>query len=234
MEIRARPSPNFDQRPGAVDMLILHYTGMQTAAAALDRLCDPVARVSAHYLIEEDGTVWRLVAEERRAWHAGVSSWRGRTDINAVSIGIELVNPGHEFGYRAFPEAQMASLEALARGILARHAIPARNVVGHSDVAPLRKQDPGELFDWPRLARAGIGFWPDFTASAAPIASIAAAQEALTAIGYGCPRSGVLDAETRAVITAFQRHYRPARCDGALDDGTASRIAALAAALAAP
>jgi N-acetylmuramoyl-L-alanine amidase len=233
MEIAACPSPNFDARLGSVDMLILHYTGMQTADAALDRLCDPAAKVSAHYLIDEDGTVWRLVAEEQRAWHAGVSSWRGQMDINAASIGIELVNPGHEFGYRLFPEPQMGSLEILTREILARHPIPARNIVGHSDVAPLRKQDPGELFDWPRLARAGIGFWPDFAGTDAKIAtSIAGTQSLLAEIGYGCPQTGVIDRETMAVIAAFQRHYRPECCDGAVDDETCRRIAVLAQALA--
>lgn len=230
MDIVERPSPNFDARPGdgRVDMLILHYTGMRTANEALDRLCDPAAKVSAHYLIEEDGAVSRLVAEGNRAWHAGVSSWRGRSDINAASIGIELVNPGHEFGYRPFPEPQMAALEALAHGILARHSIPARHVLGHSDVAPLRKQDPGEYFDWPRLARAGIGFWPEFAAATDAPETVAATQEALALIGYGCPRSGTLDPETRAVITAFQRHFRPARCDGAADGETRARIGALA------
>jgi N-acetylmuramoyl-L-alanine amidase len=230
MDIHDRPSPNFDPRPGEgrIDMLILHYTGMRSAAEALDRLCDPAAKVSAHYLIEEDGTVWRLVAEQHRAWHAGVSSWRGRSDINAVSIGIELVNPGHEFGYRAFPEPQMAALEELVHGILARHPIPPRHILGHSDVAPLRKQDPGELFDWPRLARAGIGFWPDFVKPAATTPSdIGEVQTSLTKIGYGCPRSGVLDAETAATITAFQRHFRPECCDGAADAETCHRISIL-------
>src|SRR5579875_2962519 len=140
MHLIDRPSPNHGPRLGesGVDMLILHYTGMRTAAEALDRLCSAEAQVSAHYLIEEDGTIWRLVPEERRAWHAGLSFWAGRRDINSASIGIELVNPGHEFGYRPFPEPQMAALEALARGILARHTIPPRHVLGHSDVAPLR------------------------------------------------------------------------------------------------
>lgn len=236
MDIRDRPSPNFNDRPGdgRVDMLILHYTGMRTAAEALERLCDPAAKVSAHYQIDEDGTVWRLVAEEKRAWHAGISSWRGRHDINNASIGIELVNPGHEFGYRAFPEPQMAALEALARGILARHAIPPRHVLGHSDVAPNRKQDPGELFDWPRLARAGIGFWPGFPAAAGALPlEPARIQLLLGEIGYPCPQNGVLDGETAAVIAAFQRHYRPERCDGAADPGTCHRIVTLAAALGA-
>ena len=160
--MKTSESPNFDARPpGArIDMLVLHYTGMVSAEAAIERLCDPAAKVSAHYLIDEDGAVRRLVDENHRAWHAGEASWRGKSDINARSLGIELVNPGHEFGYRPFPEAQMAALEALAQDILARHTIEARNVVGHSDVAPRRKTDPGELFDWRRLAEAGIGLWP--------------------------------------------------------------------------
>ncbi|MEX2202220.1 MAG: N-acetylmuramoyl-L-alanine amidase, partial [Dongiaceae bacterium] len=157
---RPLPSPNHDARRGPVDILLLHYTGMVAAEAALKRLCDPVARVSAHYLIDEDGTLWQLVGEDRRAWHAGVSFWAGESDINARSIGIELQNPGHEFGYRAFPEPQMKTLIELAQGILQRHPIPASRVIGHSDVAPTRKEDPGELFDWQRLAAAGIGLWP--------------------------------------------------------------------------
>jgi N-acetylmuramoyl-L-alanine amidase len=233
MTLRDRPSPNFDARPGAgtVDMLILHYTGMRTAQEALDRLCDPASRVSAHYLIEEDGTAWRLVDEANRAWHAGISCWRGRRDINGASIGIELVNPGHEFGYRPFPAPQMAALEALAREILSRHPIPPRAVLGHSDVAPQRKQDPGELFDWAQLGQAGIGLWPDFTQSPSAPETIGAIQAALGAIGYECPRSGMLDAATEAVITAFQRHFRPSLCDGAADAETRHRIALIAAAV---
>ena len=142
-------------------MLVLHYTGMPSAAAALARLCDPGAKVSAHYLVDEDGTVQALVAEQNRAWHAGVSFWRGATGLNDRSIGIEIVNPGHEFGYRPFPPAQMQAVRELCRGILARWPIPARNVVAHSDIAPNRKQDPGELFDWRGLAAAGIGLWTD-------------------------------------------------------------------------
>jgi N-acetylmuramoyl-L-alanine amidase len=232
MRLIDRPSPNYNPRPGngTVDMLILHYTGMPSAAEALARLCDPAAQVSAHYVIDEDGTVFRLVAEERRAWHAGVSFWAGRRDINGASIGIELVNPGHEWGYRAFPPAQMTALEALCRDILARHPIPARHVLGHSDVAPQRKEDPGELFDWARLARAGIGLWPAHDPALAPPEGIAEAQRMLAAIGYEVPQTGKLDAGTAAVIRAFQRHFRPARFDGALDDETRARLAALAAA----
>ena len=159
LEIRDLPSPNHGpRRPGAaIDMLVLHYTGMRTAGAALDRLRDPAAKVSAHYLVDEAGAVFRLVPEERRAWHAGRAFWAGETDVNGRSIGIELANPGHRHGYRPFPEAQMAALEALCRDILSRRAVPAGRVLGHSDVAPGRKPDPGELFDWRRLARAGSG-----------------------------------------------------------------------------
>jgi N-acetylmuramoyl-L-alanine amidase len=230
MRLLDRPSPNHDARPaGAVDMLILHYTGMRNATEALDRLCSPEAKVSAHYCIDEDGTIWQLVPEARRAWHAGVSCWGGRRDINAVSIGIELVNPGHEFGYRPFPEPQMAALEELCRGILARHPIPPRQVLGHSDVAPRRKSDPGELFDWRRLVRAGIGFWPDAAAVQTAPQDVAQCQRLLAAIGYETPQTGILDAVTTEVVIAFQRHFRPARCDGALDAETRGRIAAVAA-----
>jgi N-acetylmuramoyl-L-alanine amidase len=224
-----RPSPNHGPRPDgrAIDMLILHYTGMPTAAAALARLCDPEAAVSAHYLIDEDGTVVRLVDEARRAWHAGVSCWQGETDVNDRSIGIELVNPGHEWGYRPFPEPQMRALVALCGGILARHPIPPRRVLGHSDVAPERKDDPGELFDWRRLAAAGIGAWPA-AAALAGVPSVAEMQARLARIGYCVPTHGEADARTVAAVRAFQRHYRPWRCDGALDAETAALAAALA------
>ena len=233
MRLVDHPSPNHGPRPpgGVIDMLILHYTGMPTAAEALARLCSPAAQVSAHYLIDEDGAVLRLVAEERRAWHAGVAFWAGRRDINSASIGIELVNPGHDFGYRPFPEPQMAALESLCRAILSRHPIPARYVLGHSDVAPQRKTDPGELFDWRRLAQAGIGLWPEGTAPATAAQSVAEAQRLLAAIGYETPQSGRFDDATRRVISAFQRHFRPARCDGALDAETGDRLAAVAAAI---
>lgn len=165
MQIIARPSPNYNDRaPGAINMLVLHYTGMASCEDALARLCDPVAQVSAHYLIDEDGTVYQLVAEQHRAWHAGVSFWKGERDINSRSIGIELVNPGHELGYRAFPQIQMQALADLAHEILARHPIPPDRVLGHSDVAPGRKRDPGELFDWQWLAGQGIGVWPKLPA----------------------------------------------------------------------
>ena len=218
------PSPNFEPRPPgtAIDMLVVHYTGMLSAEAALRRLCDPEAKVSAHYLIDEDGMMHRLVAEDMRAWHAGVSSWRGATDINSRSIGIELVNPGHEFGYRAFPDAQLAAFRDLSLEILARHPIPAGNVVGHSDVAPTRKTDPGEFFPWREMAAAGIGLWPE---DADHLEMDAAALSALLAeIGYDV-------ADFTAALKAFQRHFRPERVNGRIDPETARRVVGLGALL---
>jgi len=214
------PSPNHETRADglAVDMLVVHYTGMTSARAALERLCDPEAKVSAHYLIDEDGAVHRLVAEDRRAWHAGVAAWRGETDVNGRSIGIELVNPGHEYGYRPFPDAQMDSFRELAAGILTRHSIPARNVVGHSDVAPTRKSDPGEFFDWRGLAAIGIGLW---TEPAEMLDLDPAHLRALLAdIGYDTE-------DLPATVRAFQRHYRPERANGRIDPETARLIAGL-------
>lgn len=214
-------SPNQDPRPDgvAVDMLVIHYTGMQTAAEAIDRMCDPAAKVSAHYCIDEDGVITRLVPEDRRAWHAGVASWRGHADINERSIGIELVNPGHEFGYRPFPGAQITALILLASGILRRHEIPSRNVVGHSDVAPSRKQDPGELFDWKRLAQAGIGLWPE------PRPADPADFPAMLAeYGYAVASDSAGES-----IEAFQRHFRPSRIDGEGDEECAQLLAGLLA-----
>lgn len=211
-----RPSPNCDDRGAGVgiDMLVLHYTGMVSAAAALDRLCDPAAKVSAHYLIDEDGTVFAMVPESRRAWHAGVAAWRGNRDVNARSIGIELANPGHEFVYRDFPDAQMAALTALAADILGRHPIPPRNVVGHSDVAPDRKLDPGERFDWQRLAGSGIGLWPrrQRDPDGDPM-------ELLGRYGY--------DMSARHAVAAFQRHFRPGRIDGIFDEETLGMLGGL-------
>jgi N-acetylmuramoyl-L-alanine amidase len=231
-------SPNHDARGAVpVDMLVLHYTGMETGDGALARMCDPAAKVSAHYMIEEDGRVFRLVPEDRRAWHAGVSCWRGHRDINARSIGIELVNPGHEFGYRDFPAAQIEALARLARGILGRHPIPPRNVVGHSDVAPVRKTDPGERFPWQYLAEAGIGLWPARVHPPTTAESfdpgdvggaIAAAQRDLERYGYAIDVTGVLDDDTMQVLVAFQRHFRPIRVDGLLDAETMALIAAVA------
>ena len=224
IRIRDVPSPNFDERPAgqAIDMLVIHYTGMTSAEGALARLIDPAAQVSAHYLIDEDGSVMRLVDETKRAWHAGVSMWRGKTGVNGRSIGIELVNPGHEFGYRPFPEAQMLALENLAAAILARHrAIVAANVVGHSDVAPTRKTDPGELFDWRRLAAKGIGVWP--TPELVDPAAEIDVGAALARIGYDIT-------DVTAAIVAFQRRFAPHRLDGIPDLETRHAIAAVGAA----
>lgn len=225
-----RPSPNHAVRPpgAAVDMLLLHYTGMASCGDALARLCDPAAEVSAHYLIDEDGSVYRLVPEARCAWHAGVASWAGERDVNGRSIGIELVNPGHEFGYRRFPEPQVVALIALAGDVLSRHPIPPARVLAHSDVAPLRRRDPGELFPWPLLAGAGIGLWPEAAAAVTDL-ELASVQRRLARFGYALDESGVLDAATVKVVEAFQRHFRPARVDGVIDEDTTARLDALLA-----
>ncbi len=218
--MRERASPNWDERPAGAgpELLVLHYTGMPTAEGALDRLCDPAARVSAHYLVDEDGTVWELVPEEKRAWHAGRSWWRGRAGLNDVSVGIELVNPGHEWGYRPFPEAQMAALVSLARAIMAQWAMPPWQVVAHSDIAPDRKDDPGELFDWQRLAGEGIGIWPP---PGERLATSGDARGGLAAIGYPLEEQGVA---LRQSLVAFQRRFRQRLVDGRADDETLRRL----------
>lgn len=197
MDYIAAPSPNFEDRAGGVSptMIILHYTGMQTGQAALERLCDEASKVSAHYLVEEDGSIFQMVEESKRAWHAGKSYWAGETDINSHSIGIEIVNPGHEFGYRTFPEAQIEAVIKLCQDIQSRHAI--RHVLAHSDIAPDRKEDPGELFPWKHLSEHGIGFWPGEVEGKIDVSN------ALREIGY----NPALDENT--LITAFQRHYVP-------------------------
>jgi N-acetylmuramoyl-L-alanine amidase len=217
-----RPSPNHGPRaPGAlVTMAVLHYTGMQSASAALDRLTKSGSDVSAHYLVDEDGKIYRLVDEARRAWHAGKASWRNVADVNSASIGIELVNPGHEFGYRAFPAAQIDALIALLSELRGRHLIDPADIVGHSDVAPDRKADPGELFPWRALAERGLALWPRGPIAAAPPDEDAAVRM-LAHIGYG-PNSH------RDIVTAFQRRFRPGRCDGVLDPETMVLIVALA------
>ena len=240
LALRERPSPNHDSRggtvsiPGAgpprIDLLVLHYTGMQSAEAALDWLCNPAAKVSSHYVVDEDGTIWRLVSEERRAWHAGVSYWQGETALNTVSIGIEIVNPGHEWGYRGFPDPQMHAVEALCLDIISRWRIPAHRIVGHSDIAPTRKSDPGELFDWARLARAGIGLWPQPTVDlhrrrgrGVGIVERARGLSDLARIGYQVEPGNV-----EPPIAAFQRRFRPERWDGRLDGETSGRLAEVA------
>jgi N-acetylmuramoyl-L-alanine amidase len=226
--IRDLPSPNHDARPegAAIDTLVLHYTGMRSGAEAIARLRDPAAKVSAHYVVEEDGQVLRLVPEARRAAHAGVSSWRGRSGLNACSVGIEIVNPGHEWGYRPFPALQMAAVCDLCLGVLARHPIAPRDVVAHSDIAPDRKQDPGELFDWQGLAREGVGLWPEGVAGDDPMRpadGMAQAAALLAAIGYP-----VDPARPEVALVAFQRRWRQERVDGVADAGTLARLAAVA------
>jgi N-acetylmuramoyl-L-alanine amidase len=232
-------SPNFGARKAVdgrvgVRHVVLHYTGMTSCAAALDRLCDPKAEVSAHYLIDEDGKTYGLVPEDARAWHAGQAFWHGVRDLNSTSIGIELVNPGHEFGYRPFPEPQIAALIDLLGGITARHRVLPENLVGHSDIAPARKSDPGELFPWARLAEAGFGLWPEPAVAVAGVPDFNGALRRLSEIGYAVPLTPELGSDifdpatgTTDVITAFQRRFRPAKVDGHLDLETAALLAAV-------
>lgn len=204
------PSKNYNERPlnCEIDILVIHYTGMPGASQALKRMCNPAAKVSAHYLVNEEGEIFQLISEKKRAWHAGISSWRNNSDINDRSIGIELANPGHEYGYKHFPEPQISKLIELAKDIIKRHPIPARNIIGHSDIAPTRKKDPGELFDWRNLALNGVGYWPTAgnqnTTSQINVSNF---ESALQKYGY----------ETNnltATIVAFQRHFLPENCNG--------------------
>jgi N-acetylmuramoyl-L-alanine amidase len=220
------PSPNHEPRPGGtvVDMLILHYTGMATAQAARERLCDPGSKVSAHYLIDTDGTIHAMVSEDRRAWHAGVAEWAGVHDINDRSIGIELVNPGHDIDYHPFPDPQIASLIDLGMVIRARHPIPAHRVLGHSDVAPQRKTDPGERLPWDRLVTHGLGIAPAPTALPENTPDIAWFQRTLAGIGYAVPQTDVWDASMANVLSAFQRRFRRESVTGVPERETAARI----------
>ena len=234
MKAIAAPSPNFDARIAPPDMVVLHYTGMASGAAALARLQDPAASVSAHYLIEEDGRLFALVAEERRAWHAGKSSWKEAADINGASIGVEIVNPGHEFGYRAFTPAQIAAVIALVDEIKGRWTVPDGRILAHSDVAPARRQDPGELFPWRDLALAGHGLWAEPAAAPGdPLSAgdrgpgVFALQAGFSRLGYDLPPSGLYDEDTACVVRAFQRHWRQGRVDGAADGETRARLMAL-------
>ena len=205
-----RPSPNFNDRKLPVSMAVLHYTGMETAEAAIARLADPAAEVSAHYVVLEDGQVIRMVDEAKRAWHAGRAFWRGITDVNSASIGIEIVNPGHEFGYRPFPDAQIDAVIELLGGIVARHNITRGNVVGHSDVAPARKEDPGELFPWYRLAKLRLALPRPTKNLMDPLWPDAGFLLALERFGYD-----ITDGE--AAVRAFQRRFRPELIDGIVD-----------------
>lgn len=239
MQVEQVASPNFNDRKHPVDMLVLHYTGMETGEAALSRMCDPAAEVSAHYMIWENGRTTQLVSEDKRAWHAGVSIWQGDTDLNSRSVGIEIVNGGHDVPMTdgtlpPYPDAQIEALIALCTGILSRHTIPASRIVAHSDIAPARKTDPGEHFPWARLAAAGIGLWPSSGIISLDESSlmpgdngpaVSDLQNMLCAIGYGVEETGHFDETTRLVISAFQRRYVPDRITGAADPVTLERVA---------
>lgn len=244
-----RPSPNFDTRARAIDLVVLHYTGMQDGETALARLTDPapaagkypgpwqsesvapdapLSRVSSHYVVGEGGEIYRVVDEASRAWHAGASSWRGEGDVNSSAIGIEIVNGGHDFGLPDFPDSQIEAVIALLRDILERRGLDPARVVAHSDIAPSRKLDPGEKFPWKRLADAGVSVWP----KSAPIVEasddkVGVLQQHLAAFGYGVPLSGAMDPTTKAAVSAFQRRFRPSQIDGIADGETRALLAGL-------
>ncbi len=228
MKLISSPSPNFDERSLPISLLILHYTGMESGAKALERMCNPAAKVSAHYMVEDDGRIYQLVDEDKRAWHAGVSEWQGQSDINSASIGVEIVNGGHDFpnetgNLPAYPDVQINAVIALCKDIFSRHG--SLEVLGHSDIAPARKIDPGEHFPWAGLAAAGLGFWPNVQTDDRRILfefgsrdrGVAIVQRGLAHIGYGARVTGVLDEDTQLIVTAFQRHYRPDQIDGIVD-----------------
>lgn len=233
------PSPNINERRNAArpSMLILHYTGLPTVERSIQVLADPACQVSCHYVVGEAGEVFQMVPEHMRAWHAGVSYWQGHTDLNSMSISIEIQNPGHDGGYPDFPEPQMQTVTALARDIVDRHGIRGEHVLAHSDIAPSRKNDPGEKFDWRRLWQAGVGHWvepvaPDATPlPAGPDAigkdRIIAFQNRLRDYGYASPTDGCLDADATKVVVAFQRHFRPQRTDGVIDLSTIETLTRL-------
>lgn len=246
-----RPSPNFDARTREIDLVVLHYTGMQSAEIAIARLTDaaplagkypgpwqspsvpddaPLAKVSAHYVVGEDGAIYRLVAEENRAWHAGVSSWEGEGDVNARAIGIEIANGGHDFGLPDFTDAQIEAVIALVGDILERRHLKPTRVVGHSDIAPDRKLDPGEKFPWKRLADAGVSVWPSDVAVQTEYGEdrVGRVQAQLALIGYAVDKTGAMDGPTRSALMAFQRRFRPSNIDGLIDEETQRLLMALA------
>ena len=220
MDVTQCPSPNFDERKLPVSMIVLHYTGMPDAEGALARLTSPEAKVSAHYLVKEDGEVIQLVDEENRAWHAGNSYWRGITDVNSASVGIEIVNPGHEFGYRNFPDEQIASVIPLVADIKERHGIGRGNIVGHSDIAPARKEDPGELFPWGALAKRRLALPSPTRDLMDPYWTDAGFLLALERFGYDVT-------DTQKAVIAFQRRFRPDLIDGIIDGECRAKLLAL-------
>ncbi len=229
MRLEETPSPNHDERRHTVDLLVLHYTGMQSGQAALDRMRDPEAKVSAHYMIWEDGRIARLVEESRRAWHAGVSTWQGDDDLNSRSVGLEIVNGGHDFPLPGkqlppYPDVQIEAVIELAGQLILRHAIPQVRIVGHSDIAPLRKIDPGEHFPWPRLAASGIGLWPEEASGAGCVwmgGDPGGLNRQLGAIGYDIT-------DVTAALRAFQRRFLPDAITGMADARTLRRLAHVA------
>jgi N-acetylmuramoyl-L-alanine amidase len=233
LQIERRDSPNHNARKCGVSLLVLHYTGMDSADAAIERLCDPDAAVSAHYVVCEDGRIVQLVDEGRRAWHAGLGVWAGEADVNSASVGIEIVNGGHDFGLPPFPEVQIEAVIALSRAILVRNSIAPSHVIGHSDMAPERKRDPGERFPWEQLAREGVGLFPEGVPEGEGRAFLMPGQEAGTVadlqgelhdIGYEIAMDCAYGPSTQAVVTAFQRRFRPWRIDGVIDLQTRWRI----------
>ena len=238
MQVDLAPSPNFNDRKHPVDMLVLHYTGMGSGDEALARMRDPASEVSAHYMVWEDGRITQLVGADKRAWHAGVSSWQGDDDLNSRSIGVEIVNGGHDVPLPdgtlpPYPDAQIEALIALCRHVLTEYAIPPSRIVAHSDIAPARKTDPGEHFPWSRLAKAGIGLWPQAgpenqgDESLLPgdaSETVRHAQSSLRTIGYGLEATGIYDDATRLTVTAFQRHWLPDTLTGHGDARTLARL----------
>lgn len=224
LDILQTPSVNFDERRQELSMLVLHYTGMETGRAALERMCDPDAKVAAHYMVEEDGQIYQLVDENKRAWHAGVASWQGLEDINSRSIGIEIVNGGHDYGLPDFPEVQIDAVIALCKGVLSRHDIFQSSIVGHSDIAPGRKDDPGEKFPWSRLCEEGIGLWPS-KENALAVGSV----QQLAEIGYEITAEPSRN-EVYAVVKAFQQRWMQDNVTGDACLETLCRIAQVAAA----
>ena len=273
LEINQSPSPNFDERKRPIRFVVLHYTGMQSADAALRVLSDPaplrtaylndiptnpllpdgthapktlvpspMSRVSSHYLVYEDGRIFQLVDESKRAWHAGRGFWDGETDMNSASIGIEIANGGDDFGLPDYPDVQIEKVMALVEQIMRRHGLDRQHIIGHSDLAPTRKSDPGEKFPWKRFAEAGLALWPQpaledgdqrnlFEVDLMMDRGIATVQAGLGTIGYGIAVTGILDTETRAVLRAFQRRFRPNKVDGVIDVETVSLVGRVAAIL---
>lgn len=244
LKITRLDSPNFDERTLPISLLILHYTGMDSGSAAIKRLCNADAKVSAHYVIEEDGQIFQLVDEDKRAWHAGISEWQGETNINSASIGIEIVNGGHDFpeangSLPPFLDVQINALIPLCKDIMKRHG--QLTLLGHSDIAPARKKDPGEHFPWQGIAAAGLGFWPEAQIEDQRILfeegtrdrGVAIVQSGLAHIGYGARITGIMDAETCLIVQALQRRFRPAKIDGKIDIQTMEIIKALTEAISA-